>query len=75
MQGPGLKTNTRISNTMITDVVPTICSLLKVENPTGNRGITACDALLLSYEEQYNSLYKWAATLKSDRVAAWSKYF
>jgi len=75
MQGPGLKTNTRISNTMITDVVPTICSLLKVENPTGNRGIMACDALLLSYEEQYKYLYKWAASLKSDRVAAWSKYF
>ena len=75
MQGPGLKTNTCISNTMITDVVPTICSLLKVENPTGNRGIAAHDALLLSYEEQQKSLNKWARSLKSDRIAAWSKYF
>jgi hypothetical protein len=75
MQGPGLKTNTCISNTMITDVVPTICSLLKVENPTGNRGIAAHDALLLSYEEQQNSLNKWARSLKSDRIAAWGKYF
>lgn len=75
MQGPGLKTNTCISNTMITDVVPTICSLLKVENPTGNRGIAAHDALLLSYEEQQNSLNKWARSLKSDRISAWSKYF
>ena len=75
MQGPGLKTNTCISNTMITDVVPTICSLLKVENPTGNRGIAAHDALLLSYEEQQNSLNKWTRSLKSDRIAAWGKYF
>ena len=75
MQGPGLKTNTCISNTMITDVVPTICSLLKVENPTGNRGIAAHDALLLSYEEQQKSLNKWARSLKSDRIAAWGKYF
>lgn len=75
MQGPGLKTNTTISNTMITDVVPTVCRLLKVDNPAGNRGITANDALLLSYEEQHPAMLKWAESLKSDRVAAWSKYF
>lgn len=75
MQGPGLKHNASINNTMITDVVPTICTLLKIKNPIGNRGITAYDALLLSSEEEYPSMFKWAGSLKSDRVAAWSKYF
>ena len=75
MHGPGLKNNVIISKTMITDVVPTICSLLKVNNPTGNRGIMAYNGLLLNPEEEQTALLKWAESLKSDRVSAWSKYF
>lgn len=75
MQGPGIKRNISITNTMITDVVPTICQLLKVDNPAGNRGITAYNALLLNPEEEQQVLLKWTESLKSDRVAAWSKYF
>lgn len=75
MHGPGLKNNVIVSKTMITDVVPTICSLLKVNNPAGNRGITAYNGLLLNPEEEQKALLKWAESLKSDRVAAWSKYF
>lgn len=75
MHGPGLKNNVRINNSMVIDIAPTICKLLKIDHPANSRGVTAYDALLLTSEEEQNAMLKWANSLKSDRVAAWSKYF
>jgi hypothetical protein len=75
IRGPELKANSRISNSMVIDVAPTICRLLKTDNPTNSRGITVYDALLLSPEEEQKAMRQWTSYLKSDRVAAWSKYF
>ncbi|MGS0764438.1 sulfatase-like hydrolase/transferase [Syntrophomonas curvata] len=75
IHGPGLKSNTRINNSMVIDIAPTICKLLKADHPANSRGITAVDALLLSPEEEQQTILKWADSLKSDRISAWSKYF
>lgn len=75
IHGPGLKSNTSINNSMVIDLAPTICKLLKVDRPANSRGVTAVDALLLSPEEEQKTILKWADSLKSDRVSAWSKYF
>lgn len=74
IHGPGVKNNASIKNTMVIDVAPTICKLLKIDSPVNSRGITAIDALILTPEED-NIILKWADSLKSDRVSAWNQYF
>jgi predicted AlkP superfamily pyrophosphatase or phosphodiesterase len=75
IHGPGLKSNTRINNSMVIDVAPTVCKLIQADHPANSRGIMAVDALLLSPEEEQQTMRKWTDSLKSDRVSAWSKYF
>lgn len=75
VHGPFLQVGTRMNNTMIIDVTPTICILAGLKTPLGSRGIPLYDALLYTSEERSNQLQQWVKALKEERSLNWQENY
>lgn len=73
--GTNCKKNLRISNTMLSDVAPTITELCGVEKPYAGRGLSIYEAIQYTPEQESNVNLKWLRELKAERIATWQKYF
>jgi len=75
VHGPGFQVGTRINNTLVIDVTPTLCMLSGLKPPQGCRGIPLYDALLYNSNERLGQLNQWVKALQEDRSANWQQYY
>lgn len=75
VHGPGCKNGVKIQDTMIIDVVPTVCHICGVKPPYGSRGIPFYDALASSGTDQAYTRDTWIKALKADRTTNWKNTF
>lgn len=71
LHGPGFQTGTRITDSMVIDVTPTICLLTGLNPPLGIRGMPCYDALLYTKEERAGQLNQWVKSLQEERTNNW----
>lgn len=75
IHGPCLQAGTRINNSMIVDVIPTLAMLSGLKVPAGSRGIPLYDALLYTSEERGSQLQKWVKALQQERSLYWQQNY
>lgn len=75
IHGPGFQVGTRISNSMIVDITPTLCMLSGLKQPPGSRGVPLYDALLYTSNERMGQLNQWVKALQEERIINWQQYY
>ena len=74
MYGPKCRDNTEITDSMVIDIVPTICKLTNMESLFNAKGIPLYDTIVVDDKDKY--VYdNWIDELKKERVSTWSKYY
>lgn len=75
IHGPGFQVGTRISNSLVIDITPTLCMLSGLKPPQGCRGIPLYDALLYTSNERMGQLNQWVKALQEERTTNWQQYY
>lgn len=75
MRGPGCKSGTVMSDTMLIDVAPTLSYLLGLKVPFNVRGIPLYEAFTVEPRQQLPVLNTWINALKKERISTWKRYF
>ena len=75
INGPMCKNDTKISGTMVLDIVPTICKLINEKNLFNAKGIPIYDLMLVEEGDLGYLFENWVKELKNGRLASWNKYY
>lgn len=75
MHGPGCKSGTVMTDTMLLDVAPTLSYLLGLKIPFNVKGIPLYEAMTVEPRQQLSVLNTWIKALKKERIATWKRYF
>ncbi len=75
IHGPGCKTGTKTSSTLVLDTAATICRFVGIEAPAASIGVPVYDAMSISEEDKNYVYLKWVADLKKERIAQWNRYY
>ncbi len=75
INGPGCKTGTKTSSTLVLDTAATICRFIGLNPPAASVGVPIYDAMTIREEDKNYVYTKWAADLKKERTAQWNRYY
>lgn len=75
IHGPDCKSGEKLGETMVIDIVPTVCNLCGFNNLYNSRGICIYDALMLNSEDMINLSEKWITDYQKDRIRNQKRYF
>ncbi len=75
IHGPGCKSGTKTSSTMILDVPATIGKFIGLNPPAASVGIPVYDAMTVREEDKHYVYVKWVADLKKERILQWNRYY
>ncbi len=75
IHGPGCKTGSKTSSTIMLDTTATICRFIGLDAPAASIGIPVYDAMTIQEEDKNYVYAKWVADLKKERTAQWNRYY